>query len=146
MDRSPKWADASLTGAWNRLTANSSGRCRLRRENSWGREGSAALTAGCIGPLISQSESSFSVNKRRDGRDRGMRSCLGTCSALGRLLAQPPLLFASAATTFRPLTSQGPPLFCSGFLSSFFSRLQVHGRDHCDPLAALWSWSGRQGS
>lgn len=61
------------------------------------------------------------LNKRRDGRDRGMRSCLGTCSALGRLLAQPPLLFASAATTFRPLTSQGPPLFCSGFLSSFFS-------------------------
>ena len=93
MDRSPKWADASLTGAWNRLTASSSGWCHLRRENLWGTEGSAALTAACTGPFISQSKSSFSVNKRRDGRDRGMRSCLGTCGALGWSLSQPlPLL------------------------------------------------------
>ena len=36
--------------------------------------------------------------------------------------------------------------FAPDFPSSFTPRLQVHGRDHCYPLAALWSWSGRQGS
>ena len=68
-----------------------------------GREGSAALTAGCTGPLTSQNESTFSVNKRHSGqnlktgrwdvRERGMRSSQGTRSTLGRPLPQcPPLL------------------------------------------------------
>lgn len=49
-----------------------------------------------------------------------MRSCLGTCSALGRLLEQPPLLFFFQQPQHPgPLTSQGPPLICSGFLNSF---------------------------
>jgi hypothetical protein len=50
----------------------------------WGRERGTALTAGCTGPLTSQSESTFSVNKRHSGQnlktgrwdvgERGMRS------------------------------------------------------------------------
>ena len=62
-------------------------------EKTLGTEGSAALTAGYTGPLTSQNESTFSVNKRQDARDRGMRSSQGNCGALGQLLPQPPLLF-----------------------------------------------------
>jgi hypothetical protein len=56
-------------------------------------KGKAALTAGCTGPLISQGESTFSVNKRHSGQnlktgrwdvgERGMRSSQGTHGALG---------------------------------------------------------------
>ena len=143
LDRSLKWADASLTGAWNRLTASNSGWCHLLRRGNFRAETGVQLSQLAATGTYLKVKAVFLLTR---DRYRGMRSCLGTCSALGRLLEQPPLLFISAATTSRPLTSQGPLLICSGFPSSFFPRLQVHGRDHCDPLAALWSWSGRQGS